>query len=261
MSHAFLPSAEQLTDDEFAAVREFILAELERTQPHDTAPSKADNEASGPHLTQPTVFNLTHSHRHLRRLADPAVQGDKASVAFNADHANHHADEAMSDLDRLIAWCRANVSGFDAEWQKLSSHLGAAPPAKPAEQSMSARSANREMAERNRRWRQRLARQPRPCRMWTPRSPLRVRVAPAVRDVITDQVGRNRGLETGGLLFAPAADGGFLSFRPMAVTPPSPAVLPAAGRMRSAPISTTMSRRPSGSPTADWSKSERGMCT
>ena len=75
------------------------------------------------------LFDLTHCLVHNRRLAEPEVENDPEAVAFNSDHAAHHAAEAATDALALLDWLKTHPSdpqAFSEAFEQLDEQL---PPA------------------------------------------------------------------------------------------------------------------------------------
>ena len=195
---AAVPTFQGLADRDpvlFDRLRARVLEAI-RLQPHDNPPTPQDSEHSGPHLASGVVFDLTHAHRHIKSIMN---QPDNvASVKFNAEHAEHHAEGALDHINRLVDWCRLNVTGFDAEYAKLQAHLAGEKP-KPEE----SKSDSLDSDGRRRRLRQiRTGPPTRDVKLLPGLSHVGVRFDLGVIDGMIATARANRQVEVGGLLFA-----------------------------------------------------------
>jgi hypothetical protein len=106
------------------------LAQFRATHASGAQPTTPDDAQSmGAHLMDGLLFDLTHTLVHARRLGEPEVQSDPEAVAFNVDHAQHHAAEAATSALKLKDWLMEHPSDpqdFAAAFEQLSEQLPAA---------------------------------------------------------------------------------------------------------------------------------------
>jgi hypothetical protein len=200
----------------FEQLREAV---LERAHLHpEDPPTPEDAQHSAAHLCSGTLFDLTHACRHGRRIAE--VAGDKQAVLFNAEHLNRHIDGAVDHLNRLVQHLSTHdstSSDFAAEWQTLTKLLNAptsgdAPASangngnKPKAYGEKSAGLDADFRRRHlERMRNRKMRQRPPYVKDVEMVPHRggtATISQRAHDLILQSARANRGLETGGILFA-----------------------------------------------------------
>lgn len=63
--------------------------------------TKLDRQTTPPHLFDGGMHDLAHAVKHAKRLLDPDVKGNPASMAFNHEHMMKHLESGIDHFSRM----------------------------------------------------------------------------------------------------------------------------------------------------------------